>query len=217
MLRVTLNVRMNCPWVSYISRKYNARITILQCVPHVMSGGVSALVKVKSPNCGSEQISRAVRKVPTVQDATFTEIRPNVHFGIVKTSLCPCSSTILPHFNLINAVDNGDGGLRWTFLVDNEKSLKQLSEYLDNNGIDYQIEEAIKIEDSWCLTEKQEQVIRAALELGFYDIPRRVGLKELAKLFNISPRAVSEILRRAHRRIIIHALETHQVSKYNEA
>jgi hypothetical protein len=47
------------------------------------------------------------------------------------------------------------------------------------------------------LTEAQHQVIVAAYEGGYWNVPRGVTITELAKRFEISVQAVSERLRRA--------------------
>ena len=52
------------------------------------------------------------------------------------------------------------------------------------------------------LTKRQEEIIRAAFEKGYYDHPKKVTIKELAKLFDISPSTLAEILQRGERKII---------------
>ena len=54
---------------------------------------------------------------------------------------------------------------------------------------------------SLTLAKKQEQSLSAALELGYYDIPKKVDTRELASIFGISPRAVSEMFRRIHKKL----------------
>lgn len=47
------------------------------------------------------------------------------------------------------------------------------------------------------LTERQREAITLAVEMGYYDIPRRCTTKELAEAMGISDQAVTERLRRA--------------------
>jgi len=51
------------------------------------------------------------------------------------------------------------------------------------------------------LTDAQHEVFRAALERGYFDIPRRTTLVDLAEEFDISDQAVSERLRRAQKKV----------------
>lgn len=127
--------------------------------------------------------------------------------GIVTTTSCPCANTALAHSNLVKATVIGKDRMRWTLLLEHGDSLKELTGELREQGIDFKIEEVVKLRDMWRLTDRQEQVLRAALDLGFYDVPRRIGSKDLARLFDVSLRAISEVLRRAHKRIVSHILE----------
>jgi predicted DNA binding protein len=53
------------------------------------------------------------------------------------------------------------------------------------------------------LTDEQYQAMERAVEMGYYDIPRRITLEELAAELDISHQALSERLRRANRNLIV--------------
>lgn len=52
------------------------------------------------------------------------------------------------------------------------------------------------------LTDEQYQAMKQAVKLGYYDIPRRTTLSNLADDLGISHQALSERLRRAHRNLV---------------
>jgi predicted DNA binding protein len=52
------------------------------------------------------------------------------------------------------------------------------------------------------LTDKQREALLLAYEAGYYDVPRRTSLKELAAQQGISHQSLSERLRRGHRALI---------------
>lgn len=52
------------------------------------------------------------------------------------------------------------------------------------------------------LTLPQEEALRVAVEAGYYDIPRPLNLRELAKRLDISSASLSERLRRAEGRVV---------------
>jgi len=56
------------------------------------------------------------------------------------------------------------------------------------------------------LTEPQREAISLAVEMGYYDIPRRCTTKELAEELGISDQAVTERLRRAIEGLVSNAL-----------
>jgi predicted DNA binding protein len=52
------------------------------------------------------------------------------------------------------------------------------------------------------LTDTQHRALKRAVELGYYEIPRRITLEELAADLEISHQALSECLRRANRTLV---------------
>jgi len=58
------------------------------------------------------------------------------------------------------------------------------------------------------LTEKQEVALWLALETGFFDHPKKIGIVELSRRLKISPSTLSEILRRGMRRLLENYFET---------
>jgi predicted DNA binding protein len=51
------------------------------------------------------------------------------------------------------------------------------------------------------LTDRQEEVIRLAFEIGYFDFPRKIDSSELAEKLGIAGSTLSEILRAAERRV----------------
>lgn len=62
------------------------------------------------------------------------------------------------------------------------------------------------------LTEEQYETLLMAVEKGYFEIPRRTTMEELAEEFGISHQALSERLRRGHRMLIESALEDQTLS-----
>lgn len=56
------------------------------------------------------------------------------------------------------------------------------------------------------LTPRQQQVLRAAVEMGYFENPKRVRLHDLGKLLGMDKSTVSEVLRRAQKRVLETAL-----------
>lgn len=52
------------------------------------------------------------------------------------------------------------------------------------------------------LTERQQEILRAALQKGYYEIPRRTSLEVLGDRFGIKPQTVGEHLRKIESKII---------------
>jgi len=53
------------------------------------------------------------------------------------------------------------------------------------------------------LTERQEEVLLTAMRMGYFDFPRRTRTRELAGMLGMSQASLTEILRKAIRKLII--------------
>jgi hypothetical protein len=58
------------------------------------------------------------------------------------------------------------------------------------------------------LTDRQHEALRIAYELGYFDIPRRASLEDVATELDVSPSSVSERLRRAQTQLIEETVAT---------
>lgn len=56
------------------------------------------------------------------------------------------------------------------------------------------------------LTDRQREVLTAAVERGYYEVPREVTLEELAESVDVSHQALSECLRRAQENLAVDTL-----------
>ena len=60
------------------------------------------------------------------------------------------------------------------------------------------------------MTQRQEEVLRIALEAGYYDQPKGATIKELARRAGIAPSTFQEILQRAERKVMLAHVEEGQ-------
>ncbi|WP_054844985.1 helix-turn-helix domain-containing protein [Sulfuracidifex tepidarius] len=91
----------------------------------------------------------------------------------------------------------------WTFILEGYSELKHVLKDLLSVTKGVKVIKVKKILNNEPLTAKQEQILRIALDSGFYDFPRKVTERELAKRLNISQSSLSEVLRRAEKNVII--------------
>lgn len=80
-----------------------------------------------------------------------------------------------------------------------------------DRGLSFDLREIYELSETaqrghFGLTEVQQEALIKAVEYGYFDIPRSATMDELAATLNISRQAVSERLRRGHRRLIESAL-----------
>ncbi|BAB59510.1 TVG0358554 [Thermoplasma volcanium GSS1] len=82
------------------------------------------------------------------------------------------------------------------------KAIRKLKEE-DLNVIVLSISEYNKVE----LTPREKEIINAAFKLGYFDIDRQISMKDLAKNFGIKTASISDVMRRALKKIVMEYLE----------
>jgi hypothetical protein len=105
-----------------------------------------------------------------------------------------------------------DGRLKITFLG-STKEVRAFLRFMQQTGVKYKLQMLTDAKFSpgvpWGrLTERQRKVIATAFELGYYDIPRRVGSDELAARLGISNAAFVMHRRKAERALLADLMMT---------
>jgi hypothetical protein len=95
-----------------------------------------------------------------------------------------------------------DGEVNWEVTAPNDR-LSALGEQLDTFGIAFTVDRIQqRITDEQLLTERQQRLVEAAVDEGYYDTPRGVSLTELADEVGIAKSTASETLHRAEEAIV---------------
>lgn len=98
--------------------------------------------------------------------------------------------------------DIADGAATWEVTAPHER-LSRLGEELDEFGIPFSLESIRqRVDDRSLLTDRQETVLRTAVNLGYYDTPRGCTLTELADHLGIAKSTCSETLHRAEETVV---------------
>lgn len=197
-----------CPWAMLL-RSLGNTCELITCVPRAKYLGVNALVKVRSPELGAEELSERVSTVQGVERAVFYDaLEAGSYVGTVMTKVCACARSGVP-FNRLLMAKESEGGISFEFLFQDPDEFSEFIKEADARGYSVNVEEVRPVEKTSIqtqLTRTQMQLLAAALHIGFYEVPKKAGMRELAHLFGTSPRAVSEVLRRAHKKLVSSAL-----------
>jgi len=95
-----------------------------------------------------------------------------------------------------------DGEAAWELTAPNDR-FAALGDQLEAFGIQFTVESIRqRLEFDRLLTERQQQLLTAAVERGYYDTPRDCSLTELADALGMAKSTVSETLHRAEERVI---------------
>lgn len=99
-----------------------------------------------------------------------------------------------------------DGTARWEFTTSQDR-LSSLSTHLADAGMEYQVEYVGYDGPSTAatqpnLTDRQAEVFAAAYELGYFEIPRRASVEDVAEETGVTKSTASDTLRRAVRNLV---------------
>jgi predicted DNA binding protein len=111
---------------------------------------------------------------------------------------------------LLYASNNPDTTMVWRVLgVD--RSFKRLLARFESRGIEYKISDKSVVSGKRRLTARQEWILHLAFQKGYFDDPKKIRIRSLAKLVGISPPALHESLRKTQRKILEEHLRNSQV------
>lgn len=99
--------------------------------------------------------------------------------------------------------DIRDAKALWELTTSGER-LSELGDRLEDRGVDFELEEVTNDErdDERVLTPRQREFVGAAVEHGYYRVPRDITLTELAGEMDVGKASASDTLARAESRIV---------------
>ena len=115
---------------------------------------------------------------------------------------------LLGYLSLPYVVKNGN--VKITFLG-NAKQMRGSIKIFEDAGIRYGVVSLTGAKISPFslisrLTEKQRNALITAYTLGYYDVPKKIGLVRLAKRLNLARSSLDEHLRKAEQRLLNHIM-----------
>ncbi len=179
MMEVTFDITNLTMWMDDIAAKYRTTVTVQDCIPwHGRSG--QALVHV--PCTWSDELVKDLRANPEYRTWTWRYT--------TGRWWAPWSSRNPDH-----PVDHvcwllsgeGPGGRGWQGAVQglagNDGSIPELIGTLKAAGMLLDIKKLKRYDEVFLTTKRQREMVKKALEKGYYDYPCRVNAKQLAEEF----------------------------------
>jgi predicted DNA binding protein len=192
-------------WIHTLCQKDLATVKILSMkLQSPNDSGVTHFVDIVSDKVDAEALIQELRKSPDVIESDVASVGTNRIVGAVTSNDCRVCSLIMDAktgYFIGPAVSNHDAQMSYKLFMSGD-AIPRFLQTLHLKGIDYKISDISKLSPKRALTSKQEKVLKSALELGYYDYPKRISTEELGEIIGSAPSTVSEILRRAERRII---------------
>jgi hypothetical protein len=171
-------------------------------------------VRVQSNDPASfEDLDDLIEEDPSVAEARLLDDLGNERLyrmewiqGIVVTA-----HILLDEGGTILRMHGQEDYWRLRVLLPEREALSRTDEFCRDKDLSFEIRNIYELSESvgsaeYGLTESQFEVLVTAAELGYFDVPRRVTMGELADHIGISQQAASERLRRGHQNLVDNAL-----------
>lgn len=202
MIEAVISIELPGIWVTRLVQHFDVEVRILDTIPYG-NDGCQDLVEMKLNDEDLNDIVKFLEGLPDMGTVNMEIVEGKKAIGVIQCKMCfACRDVIESNCFLVSASTKDDTKLEWTVISSDNSCMKDLIERLGKHGASPQVIKMKKIKEEEMLTENQEKIVRTAYERGYYDFPKRTGVKELADMFDISTATLSEILRRGQRKII---------------
>jgi len=123
-------------------------------------------------------------------------------YGSAASSRCTvCKEASKSRCFLTSVSVSSKDSAQWTILG-SEDAFEGLMGALESHRIPVEVRLRKELGDTDLLTTRQEQILSIAFERGYFDFPKKRGLKELAAETGIRASTLDEILRRGQKKIL---------------
>jgi len=202
MMEAIISVDMKDGWVKAVCEGTGRPIRILDCMPHPEGGGHS-LFEIEAKETEIDAVTEQIMTHPDVKNVQLTSLGGGRAKGSLVTKKCFACRTIMESDCFLRgAQTKEDGTVEWDIVLTSEGALALLSEKLQSMGCKVKVLRLATMEDDAAMTMRQEEIVRKAFEMGYYDYPRRTTVREMAAQMKVAPSTLTEILQRGERNII---------------
>jgi len=168
-------------------------------VSRLLVGEETSLHKVRTENVSDvvtefRRIASSVRQVS--KDTLWVE----------SGSCSACSFFSRSKIPILSTRTFGENKLGFRILAPTRKSLDHLMEELAAAGLRPHLLE-VNEGESYNITEREKEVLLFAFNHGYFESERDTNLTKLAERLNVSPSSLSDVLRRAMKKVVIDYLK----------
>jgi predicted DNA binding protein len=211
MIKGVLTLRGVGCWAARLSEEFGIAVNVHACRLQKDARSVQHWVEILSDGHKIDKITDQIKDHTISSD--IIKVSEGRSFGLVVSPACVTAKAIEDLTCVITAHRvRRDGLMELEVLASGEDTLKQIMQRLGSKGIEVSVLEVTSDIDSEKVTAREEQVVRRALEMGYFDYPRKIRQRELASACGICSSTLAELLRRAERNIMAAHTTDHDVT-----
>lgn len=202
MMEIVLSVVIPDNWMNRIANIIPMDLKLIDAVPDRQKGG-RLLVQIDIEPAHIEQFRREMEHYRQVCRVDLSPVKEGGFIGSIVTDNClTCQALMGSNCYLTSATQVQNGSLEWHLIAGDNKGLLRLVDFLKSQGCIVELKSKKSLSKKQSLTKRQEDVVRIALQNGYYDYPKRINLRKLSQLLEISTSTLNETLRRGEKKII---------------
>ena len=217
MLVATLKIVMPCPWFQGDGLPPCLGVRSLAWRSNFNREEFQTLIELEErngTNSGHSHDRSEFLKKASSPNLHFCELR-NGHMLIHFTEKsCPCVKAGLTTLYAVSQTYQSNGTATWRVLIPNRAVLKKMVKEIRAAGVNIFVENVKPLMSNMTLTKKQRELLQIAYRKGFFDVPRRATLRQLAEELGVSRSTLMESLRRAEARIMRERFSDSEPAEY---
>jgi predicted DNA binding protein len=191
-------------WVKGLCSNLSAQIKILGIKSVDKPGEVAHFIDISTKDVTPGAIRDSLGSSSTVLSSELSDVSDGHMMGVVVAKDCNVCNSLINSASasfVSSAATEEDCSMGYKIFL-NSEGVPALLNRLSKQRVAYKVEEISPISADYRLTSRQLSILKSAMEMGLYDFPRRITQDELAARIGITPSTLTEILRRAEKKIL---------------
>ncbi len=182
--------RIPCTWINMVK----GEILYMNCRPW-SSYGIKVFLMVKG-RISTDSMGKARVRVSSVEN-----LDEETSLSIIRSDSCPCRLAGLSNTHILSAKVAGDK-IRMKIITESRGEARSILQSMRSAGISIIEYSVRKASPKDFLTSRQRDVLISALNSGYYNIPKKTSIKDIATSFGISKPRAWELLRQGVSKLI---------------
>jgi hypothetical protein len=202
MFEVELKANAPGAWIDQFAVRLNALVKVLEFIPQDDEGGRFLFeIFTRQPSPGD--LDARLDELKKQFDLEIIPYKKGMYLGNIVLDHCIiCKAITLTNSYLTYVRGFPDHNVEIHLIIRQEKDLKTLLATFEQSTWNVELISKTHVTARNLVTTREEDVIKTALEHGYYDFPKKVNLRELADSLGISHSTLNEILHRGEKKIL---------------
>jgi len=200
MMETTFEIKGMPVWTSTITEKYDMSIRVID-TSQFYNGLIADLVEIKS-SMSLEEIDKAINSLDMVDRCELNPVNRKVFIGIVYCKGCIGCSLLKTDGCFLISARAERGNIIWKIIYNRKENMRKMMWNITRRGYSLTINNIRSVSEIYSLSRREEELVKYALIRGYFDFPKRIGIREFANINNISVSTASEIIRKGTKKIV---------------